>query len=216
MSKSPESIWFQLGYALELARRRAPAKVTVRKRPERTERAERAESSGTSAVDQLLSAGTGIVTDRLFAMLSGRSPGTWRVTRAALAGAAAAFATSLLRQRANGSSNGKSRNDDPAADLLAGAGRGILYSVVLEPRLPGSPLLRGATFGVIEYIASPFGGLDGILGASSPHRTAPLLAALLRTGDSSSRSLAEHIAFGVTLGFLYGDDRVRIGRRDAE
>ena len=216
MSKPPESIWFQLGYALELARRRAPAKVTMRERPERPERGGRAESPGASAVDQLLSAGTGIVTDRLFALLSGRSPGTWRVTRAALAGAAAALAMSLLRPRANGSSNGRSPNDDPAADMLVGAGRGILYSTVLEPRLPGSPLLRGATFGVIEYVASPLGGLDGILGASSPHRTAPLLAALLTTGDSPSSSLAEHIAFGVTLGLLYGDDRVRIGRRDAE
>ena len=210
MSKPPESIWFQLGYALESARRRAPSKVTVR------ERAERAEPPGTSAVDQLLSAGTGIVTDRLFALLSGRSPGTWRVTRAALAGAAAALAMSLLRPRANASSNGRSPDDDPAADLLAGAGRGILYSTVLEPRLPGSALLRGATFGVIEYVASPFGGLDGILGASSPHRTAPLLAALFTTRESSPSSLAEHIAFGVTLGLLYGDDRVRMGRRDAE
>jgi hypothetical protein len=95
-----------------------------------------------------------------------------------------------------------------------------MYSTMLEPRLPGSALLRGATFGVIEYVASPFGGLDVLLGASSPHRTTPLLAALFRTTDSAAAppvgSLVEHIAFGATLGLLYGDDRLRIGRRDAE
>lgn len=215
MSKSPESIWFQLGYALESARRQVPRRVPVDETPE---------PARTSAVDQLLSAGTGIVTDRLLALLSGRTPGTWRVARAALAGAGAAFAMSLLRNPANRSSNGGSPKDDAAADLLAGAGRGILYSTILEPRLPGSALLRGATFGVIEYVASPFGGLDGILGASSPRRTTPLLAALFTTADSAAGpaagsavgSLVEHIAFGATLGLLYGDGRLRIGRRDAE
>ena len=211
MSKSPESIWFQLGYALESARRQVPSRVAVEETPE---------PAPTSAVDQLLSAGTGIVTGRLLALLSGRTPGTWRVARAALAGAGAAFAMSLLRNPANGSSNGGSPTDDAAADLLAGAGRGILYSTILEPRLPGPALLRGATFGVIEYVASPFGGLDSILGASSPHRTTPLLAALFTTADSAVGSavgsLAEHIAFGATLGLLYGDGRLRIGRRDAE
>ncbi len=211
MSKSPESIWFQLGYALESARRQVPPRVAVDETPEPTR---------TSAVDQLLSAGTGIVTGRLLALLSGRTPGTWRVARAALAGAGAAFAMSLLRNPANRSSTGGSPTEDAAADLLAGAGRGILYSTILEPRLPGPALLRGATFGVIEYVASPFGGLDGILGASSPHRTTPLLAALFTTADSAAGSavgsLVEHIAFGATLGLLYGDDRLRIGRRDAE
>ena len=211
MSKSPESIWFQLGYALESARRQVPSRVAVEETPE---------PAPTSAVDQLLSAGTGIVTGRLLALLSGRTPGTWRVARAALAGAGAAFAMRLLRNPANRSSNGGSPTDDAAADLLAGAGRGIMYSTMLEPRLPGSALLRGATFGVIEYVASPFGGLDVLLGASSPHRTTPLLAALFTTADSAVGSavgsLAEHIAFGATLGLLYGDGRLRIGRRDAE
>jgi len=207
MSKPPESVWFQLGYALEVARRRAPSQVKVRTKPKPLD---------TSTVDQILAAGTGVVYNRLLALLSGRRPGTSLVARAALAGAGAAVTVSLLRYGANRSFNGISPDDDPVSELLTAAGRGILYGTVVEPRLPGPALLRGATFGVIEYVASPYGGLDRILGASSPHRTAPLLAVLLTPMDSPSCSLAEYIAFGATLGLLYGDERVRIGRRDAE
>ena len=68
----------------------------------------------------------------------------------------------------------------------------------------------------MEYVTSPFGGLDGILGASSPHRTVPILAALLRPGDSMAGSVADHVAFGITLGLLYGAGRERSGSRVAE
>ena len=96
----------------------------------------------------------------------------------------------------------------------------MLYGAVLEPRLPGSPLLRGATFGVMEYVTSPFGGLDGILGASSPNRTMPIVAALLGRGDSEAKSgagsITDHVAFGIALGLLYGAGRASRGSRVAE
>jgi hypothetical protein len=168
-------------------------------------------------VDQLIATGSGILGDRLFSIVAGRRPGGLRLTRAALAGAGAALALSLFR-------NGKSRvgqsPPDPTAELLTGAARGMLYGAVLEPRLPGSPLLRGATFGVMEYVTSPFGGLDGILGASSPHRNLPIIAALLGRSDleagSGTLSIADHIAFGVTLGLLYGEGSARRGSSAAE
>ena len=171
-------------------------------------------------MDQLIATGTGILGDRLFSLVAGRRPGGLRLTRAALAGAGAALALSLFRNGTNGKPGVGQSPHDPTADILAGAARGMLYGAVLEPRLPGSPLLRGATFGIMEYVTSPFGGLDGILGASSPHRTLPILAALLGTGDSEdgseSVSMAHHIAFGVTLGLLYGEGSARRGRRAAE
>ncbi len=142
------------------------------------------------------------------------------MTRAALAGAGAALALSLFRNGKNGKPGVGQSPQDPTVELLSGAARGMLYGAILEPRLPGSPLLRGATFGVIEYVTSPFGGLDGILGASSPHRTLPIIAALLGLSDSGAgsgaASMADHVAFGVTLGLLYGDGSARRGSRAAE
>jgi hypothetical protein len=139
-----------------------------------------------------------------------------RLTHAALSGAGAALALNLFRNGKNGMSGTGQGPPDPTAELLSGAARGVLYGAVLEPRLPGSPLLRGATFGVMEYVTSPFGGLDVILGASSPHRTMPIIAALLGSSDSVAVSVADHVVFGVTLGLLYGAGSVRRGSRAVE
>ena len=170
-----------------------------------------------STLDQLIATGTGILGERLISVVVGRRPGTLRLTRAALAGAGAALALALFRNGKNGT-RGDESPPDPTVALMTGAARGMLYGAVLEPRLPGSPVLRGATYGIMEYVTSPFGGLDGILGASSPHRTMPIMAALLGKTDSGagSGSIADHLAFGVTLGLLYGEGSARRGSLDAE
>lgn len=239
MGEPSRSIWYHLGYALETARHRAASAQGARStektsRPERGRSADRARSARkvrgkatesertpiSSTVDQLIATGTGVLGDRLFSIVAGRRPGTLRLTRAALAGAGAALALSLFRNGKNGKSEVARSPHDPTAELLTGAARGMLYGALIEPRLPGSPLLRGATFGVMEYVTSPFGGLDAILGASSPHRTLPIVAALLGSSDSGagseSRSIADHVAFGVTLGLLYGEGSERRGSRAAE
>ena len=237
MGKATKSIWYHLGYALESARHGARSAQEVRSAEKtlgrgRGRSSDKARSSRkvsgeareperrsrSSMVDQLIATGTGILGDRLFSIVAGRRPGTLRLTRAAFAGAGAALALSLFRNGKNGTSAVGQSGYDPTAALLVGAARGMLYGAVLEPRLPGSPLLRGATFGVMEYVTSPFGGLDGILGASSPHRTVPILAALLGPSDSGAGagSIADHVAFGVTLGLLYGAGSARRGRRAAE
>lgn len=235
MREPSKSIWYHLGYALESAshgaRTAQEARSAKKSPPEgkdgsadgtRSSRRVRGAASDpeskpvSSAVDQLIATGTGVLGERLLSILAGRRPGALRLTHAALAGAGAALALSLFRNGKNGAAEGGQRTHDPTEALLRGAARGVLYGSVLEPRLPGSPLLRGATFGVMEYVTSPFGGLDGILGASSPHRTIPILAALVGTGDSTSESMADHVAFGVTLGLLYGAGRARRGSREAE
>ena len=239
MREPSKSIWYQLGYALESARhgaqsarevrsaRKAPPVGKVRSAGKaRSARNTRGEATDperrpvSSTIDQLIATGTGLLGDRLFSIVVGRRPGTLRLTRAALAGAGAALALSLFRNGKNGTSEAGQNPHDPTVELLTGAARGMLYGAVLEPRLPGSPLLRGATYGVIEYVTSPFGGLDGILGASSPHRTMPIVAALLGPSDSGAGSgagsITDHVAFGVTLGLLYGEGRARRGSRVAE
>ena len=226
MREPSKSIWYRLGYALELARHgaRSAQESGSGERASSTKKATRAAKSrsdatsrpASSTVDQLIATGAGIVGDRLFSLVAGRRPGTLRLTHAALAGAGAAFALSLFRNGKNGTVEGGPSPPDPTAQLLSGAARGLFYGAVLEPRLPGSPLLRGATFGVMEYVTSPFGGLDGILGASSPHRTMPMIAALLGPGDSGAESMADHVAFGVTLGLLYGAGSASRGSRAAE
>ena len=243
MREPSKSIWYQLGYALESARHGAQSAREVRStkkaprigkgrsageaRSARNTQGEATDSERrpvsrpvSSTIDQLIATGTGILGDRLFSILVGQRPGTLRLTRAALAGAGAALALSLFRNGKNGTSGVGQSPPDPTAELLTGAARGMLYGAVLEPRLPGSPLIRGATYGIIEYVTSPFGGLDGILGASSPHRTMPIVAALLAPSDSGATSgagsITDHVAFGVTLGLLYGDGRARRGSRVAE
>ena len=229
MREPSKSIWYHLGYALESARHGAQTAQGVRS-AERVRSAKKAPPAGrgrsaerrpvSSTIDQLIATGTGILGDRLFSIVAGRRPGGLRMTRAALAGAGAALALSLFRNGKNGKPGVGQNLHDPTAELLTGAARGMLYGAVLEPRLPGSPLLRGATFGVMEYVTSPFGGLDGILGASSPHRTLPIIAALLGLSDSGAGSgagsIADHVAFGVTLGLLYGEGSARRGSRAAE
>ncbi len=223
MREPSKNIWYHLGYALESARHGARSAQKIRSADKASPEEKAKSTQGrpvSSAVDQLVATGTGILADRFFSIVAGRRPGTLRLTRAALAGAGASLAVSLFRNGKNGASRVGQSPHDPTVELLTGAARGMLYGAVLEPRLPGSPLVRGATFGIMEYVTSPFGGLDGILGASSPHRTLPILAALLGPSDSLSDSMAgsiaDHVAFGVTLGLLYGAGSARSGSRAAE
>ena len=235
MPQPSKSIWYHLGYALESASHGAQAAQEARSaknapleakgtaaRESRSSRKVHGRSTDperkpvSSAVDQFIATGTGVLGDRLLSILLGRRPGPLRLTHAALAGAGAALVLSLFRHGVNGTGEEWQNRPEPIEALLRGAARGVLYGSVLEPRLPGPPLLRGATYGVIEYVTSPFGGLDGILGASSPHRTMPILAALVGTSDSTAGSMVDHVAFGITLGLLYGAGSERRGSREAE
>ena len=101
-------------------------------------------------------------------------------------------------------------------EILAGAGRGIVYGSVLEPHLVGPGAVRGAMFAALEYTISPWGGLDGVLGAASPRRTITILGALLGTDALEVESITEHLVFGSTLGILYGVAKESSGSVDAE
>jgi hypothetical protein len=208
-SKDP---WFRIAYALESARLRSPVKRASTKSEKSAERSPAVRTA--ALLDTLLAAGTPALAGRLLGMLPGRrSPGSWRLIRAAVAGAGAAATLAVLRAALR--TNREAQPADPAPEILAGTGRGILYGAVLEPHLPGSAVTRGLTFGVLEYMVAPLGGLDEVLGAASPRRTIPVLGALLGSDGFSAETLTENLVFGATLGILYGKGRARSGSSDA-
>ena len=88
--------------------------------------------------------------------------------------------------------------------LLEGAGRGVLYAALLNPFLPGPPLLRGALAGSVDYLASPMGGLFSSLQHLSPIRRIPILSVLLETGDAEADPYLTFLLHGTILGLLYG------------
>ncbi|MEX0856093.1 MAG: hypothetical protein WD056_00860 [Gemmatimonadota bacterium] len=135
-----------------------------------------------------------------------RSPTFGRLARGAAAGAAAAgivYAAKVFF------SSDEDRAEDSAGEvvdeLLAGAGRGILYAALLQPYLPGPSILRGTLAGTADYLATPYGGLFSRLQEFSPVRRVPVLSILLETGDSEEGSFLTFVLHGALLGVLYGE-----------
>ena len=94
---------------------------------------------------------------------------------------------------------------DVAGELLAGAGRGLIYAALLEPWLPGPPLVRGALVGTADYLAAPIGGLFVRMQALSPIRRIPVISALLDVGGVRDEPFRLFLLEGVLLGLIYGD-----------
>lgn len=220
-----QSLWYQLGYALQTARnaagrpprRRLPGAAEIRRRLAATgpEEDRRPRSPGGppdagappgDALDALLLAAGGTLATRLLNLWPERSkPGVVGLLRGAGSGAGAALLGLLARRFLAGGGSPPRLDDDTAEALLSGAGRGILYAGIVAPRVPGPSLLRGVLYGALEYGVSPWGGLSRILGSHSPHHRVPVLGPLLEPeaegGDASWR---EHLLFGVALAVLYG------------
>jgi hypothetical protein len=93
---------------------------------------------------------------------------------------------------------------ETGARVLVGAGQGLLYGAVVEPRLPGPTLLKGALFGSAEFAANPAGGLSHLVGAHAPQTRLPLVGTLLDDLDAHERTYLEHVTFGIALAVLYG------------
>src|SRR5690606_16257160 len=114
-------------------------------------------SAGGFAVEQLVSVGV--------TALAGRLLDVWRPKRrarftrlvwAGASGAAAALIVDALRPLLRGES-WPIFDRDTADRLLAGVGQGLLYGAVIEPRIPGPSVLKGALFGSAEYAAEAVG-----------------------------------------------------------
>lgn len=147
------------------------------------------------------------------AALAGRVLDAWRparkvtftrLLRAGAAGAGAALLADLVRPLLAGRAEMPTLDPDTWTRLLAGAGQGLLYGAVVEPRVPGPPLLKGAVFALAEYMADPAGGLSHILGAHAPQGRLPVVAELLEDLEPHDREVLEHLVFGLALAVLCG------------
>ena len=163
-------------------------------------------------------AGSGLVAGALAALAAGlvrgasarRAPLRRRIlARGALAGAGAAGALLILRhlsaRRTERGSDDGDASGNLAGELLAGAGRGIIYAALLDPYLPGSPPLRGALVGTAHYLAAPLGGLFVRMQEYSPIRRVPLVSALLDVGTAPDAPFQDFLLEGVLLALMYGN-----------
>ncbi len=201
---SEDSVWYRLGHAIERARHpRAPSRRVAGLNQRQVER----KGGGPIAipsVDELIATGIGVAVDRGIALWSGRRPpGLLRLVGAGAAGACAAVVVELLRPILTGDEAFTEVDGDVVDDVLHGVAQGLLYGGVVEPRVPGPALLKGATFGSAEYAADPVGGLGGVLGHHAPQAGLPVVGDALAEALPRDRSYLEHLAFGIALAMIY-------------
>lgn len=149
-----------------------------------------------------------------------KSATTRSLARGVVAGAGAAGALLILRlltarstERPSpegaepGTLEGLGTEGDPGElfdELLAGAGRGLIYAALLDPYLPGPPPLRGALVGTADFLAAPLGGLFVRMQESSPIRRVPVISALLDVGSVRDGPFPYFLLEGILLGLIYG------------
>jgi len=205
---SDQSLWYRLGYALERTRQ-APAAgagklASLRERAAR-KGDRRPDAPSPALPDDLLAAGAAALAAKALDAWRPRSKtGAVRLLRAGAAGAGAALLVELVRPLVDGRS-GLPAPDRALVDrMLTGAAQGLLYAGVVEPRIPGPALLKGALYGSTEYAAHPAGGLTRLLGSHAPLKRVPVLGRLLEDMDPRDRAYLEHVTFGIALALLYG------------
>lgn len=205
-----DDLWYRVGFALETAKQRLPAAPATAgkllkhagKKPKKGKSTSLDELSA-KLLDAFLAVGAGTVLSRFLAFWPGRRrPGIFGLGRAGAAGAAAAFLAELLRPALKGETPGPSPEDDLTDILLSGAGRGLLYAAIVEPRIPGPSVLQGSAYGALEWALTPWGGLEELAGSAAPHQKIPVLSTLLQ-GRKEEEELLEHVAFGIALALLY-------------
>lgn len=157
--------------------------------------------------DQIVAAGLAAVAARLLSAWRPRhSTGVGDLIRAGLTGAGAALLVELARPLLRGERELPSLDDGTLDRIVAGVAQGLVYGAVVEPRLPGPGLLRGAVYGAAEYAAVPMGGLGRVFGRATPQGRIPVVGRVLEGTDGRDRAFLEHLAFGVVMGVLYGTD----------
>ncbi|MEM7415032.1 MAG: hypothetical protein AAF389_06000 [Gemmatimonadota bacterium] len=214
---STKSIWFHLGHALERARHAQPrAERKVLGLAERRAEAEDPSRDGhglpaqrpaqneVPSADELVAAAIAVSVDHLLARWTGsRTPGFTKLLRACAAGATAAVLVDLVRPLLRGDRSVPILDEGTADRLIAGASQGLVYGGVVEPRLPGSSVMKGAIYGSAEYAADPVGGLGSLLGSHTPQRRLPFVGELLDGVEPDDRAYLEHLVFGIALAILY-------------
>jgi len=205
MSADP-SIWYRVGYALERARSsEAPSDEESRARKPRTSKGGEPAKPWPTA-DELITSGTVALVGKLLdAWRPARKTSFTRLLRAGAAGAGAALLLELVKPLLRGRAELPALDQDTGRRLLAGAGQGLLYGAVVEPRVPGPAVFKGAVFALAEYMADPAGGLSRILGAHSPQSRLPVIADMLDEIEREEREVLDHLVFAVALAVLAGE-----------
>jgi hypothetical protein len=155
--------------------------------------------------DAVIAAGAAALAGRFIDSLPRkRRPGVLGLVRGGAAGAAAALLRELARPIITGVAREQPFGEAARGAALAGAARGFLYAGLIDPRVPGPPIVRGAAYGLVEHLVSPWGGLTTIAGPRAPHRTIPFLADLFEDFEPSDDTLVDHLVFGIALAAIYG------------
>ncbi|NJD18845.1 MAG: hypothetical protein FIA95_06130 [Gemmatimonadetes bacterium] len=219
---SESSIWFRLGYALERSRQapasgaRKLAKLRER-RPESQARRLLPPPAEWPSADQLVASGAvALAAKALDAWRPRHRTGAKDLLKAGLSGAAAALALEAVRPLLQGRAEFPQLDPRTVERILVGAGQGLVYGAVVEPRLPGPALVKGAVYGSAEYAVDPMGGIARLLGSQAPLRRVPVLGALMDGLTPHDRSYVEHVAFGIAVALIYGSSPSRSGILDED
>lgn len=203
---SEENIWYRMGHALERARHAAPSHrdVVPATAEDEDDDGNLVPRPDIPSSDELMAAGVSLLVDRALDGW-GRSsePGIGGLIRAAAAGAVAALLADLVRPLLRDGAALPGVDGETAGRMLAGLSEGLIYGGVVEPRVPGPALFKGAVFGSLAYAVHPFGGLSGLLGSHTPQRKIPFLGHLLDDLDADDRAYLEHLVFGIALALIY-------------
>ena len=206
-----QSLWFRLGYALERARQGPPAAGrSLKGLAERQAKPGNAEGEcgpklAWPTIDDVVTSGAAAAVAKVLIGWKPRTKtATLRLLRAGAAGAGAALMVDILRPLLRGESGVGPLDRETGDRLLAGIGQGLVYGAVVEPRVPGPTLVKGALYGTAEYAVDPVGGLSRLLGTHAPQHRLPVIGHILEDVDPHDRAYVEHVIFGVALALFYG------------
>lgn len=234
MTSDRDDLWYRIGFALERLRSASERLPGIegheadRDAPRRRGRSRAAEGRGPDAsasnpaggqasgddgadlLQALLSAGTRSAAGRLLSLLPGqRRASLLDLLAAGACGSAAAILVEVGRPLFRSGVPFRLDGPDVASSVLAGAGKGLAYGGVVEPRVPGPAFLLGFLYGSAEYAAASHGGIQALLGRASPHRRLPIPSHLLESPEDDETGYLEHVAFGIALALLYDSVRKR-------
>jgi hypothetical protein len=213
------SIWYRVGYALERARGGDASSDDVPRPSERRGRSPARDAARPAwpTADDLVATGVAALAGKLLdAWRPARKVSFARLLKAGAAGAGAALLLDLVKPLLHGRPQLPEFDRNTGTRLLAGASQGLLYGAVVEPRVPGPPLVKGAVFALAEYLTDPAGGLSHLLGAHTPQGRLPVVADLLKDLEPHDREMLEHLVFGIALAVLCGAGPYRNGVSEAE
>ena len=208
---SDESIWFRIGHAWERARlasstgRQGPlVPLSQRRAPEGDDARRSEHPASLPTAEEMILVGSMFVLDRIVGRRAReREPGVLSLLRAGLSGAAAALVVDLVRPILEGEPALPVLDRETGDRLLGGFAQGLLYGALVEPRVPGPALVKGALYGTVEYAADPMGGLGTMLAPHTPQGRLPVLGELFASVASHERVYVEHLVFGIALALLY-------------